>query len=223
MNDNNGVVDRVASTKQDRTSVLKPDFKDFNYPLSFEFKIGTLANDFTAKDATGNTIAYVRQKMFKLKEDIQVFTNDSKSEVIYTIGADRIIDFNASYSFKNANQIDIGKVGRKGSKSLLKAHYNIFDQNGHQDYTITEENPWAKVGDAVLGEIPILGMFTGYMCNPRYVVKNNNDEVIARFSKEASFFGRRFKLEEVGKFKAGDDERILLALMMMSLLERRRG
>jgi uncharacterized protein YxjI len=207
----------------DRVAVDKPKFKDFKYPLNFEFKIGTLANDFTARDASGNTIAYVRQKMFKLKEDIQVFTNESKSEVIYTIGADRILDFNASYSFKNANQMTLGKVGRKGRKSILKAHYNIFNQNGDQDYTITEENPWAKVGDAVLSEIPILGMFTGYMCNPRYVVKDNNDEIIARFSKEASFFGRKFKLEEVGKFKEGDDERILLALMMMSLLERRRG
>lgn len=223
MNENNSIVDRVSASRQDRNAVTTPDFKDFNYPLSFEFKIGTLANDFTAKDATGNTIAYVRQKMFKLKEDIQVFTNESKSEVIYTIGADRIIDFNASYGFKNANQVDIGKVGRKGRKSLLKAHYNIFDQNGVQDYTITEENPWAKVGDALLCEIPIVGMFTGYMCNPRYIVKDNNDEIIARFSKEKSFFGRKFKLEEVGKFKAGDDERILLALMMMSLLERRRG
>jgi len=200
-----------------------PEFKDFKYPITFEFKIGTLANDFIAKDSSGNTIAYVRQKMFKLKEDIQVFSNESKSKVLYTIGADRIIDFNASYSFKNENDIEIGKVGRKGRKSLLKAHYNIFDQNSNLDYTISEENPWAKVGDALLGEVPILSMFTGYMFNPKYVVKDSSDTIIARLSKQPSFFGRKFLLEEVGGFKPGDDERILLALMMMSLLERRRG
>ena len=207
----------------DRVAVETPKYKDFNYPIQFEFKIGTLANDFTAKDANGNTIGYVRQKMFKLKEDIQVFSDESKSTVLYTIGADRIIDFNASYHFKNANGEEIGKVGRKGRKSILKAYYNIFDANGDLDYTISEENPWAKVGDAMLSEIPILGMLTGYFFNPRYVVKDKSDQIIARLSKEKSFFGRRFKLDEVGKFKAGDDERILLALMMMSLLERRRG
>lgn len=215
MNEENDIIDRVA--------VSSPEFKDFNYPIMFEFKIGTFANDFTAKDASGNTIAYVKQKMFKLKEDIQVFSDESKSKVLYTIGADRIIDFNASYSFKNESGQGLGKVGRKGRKSLLKAHYNIFDKNDQLDYTITEENPWAKVGDALLSEIPLLGMFTGYMCNPRYVVKDGDDKIIARLSKEASFFGRRFKLDEVVKFKAGDDERVLLALMMMSLLERRRG
>jgi len=199
------------------------DFKDFDFPITFEFKIGTLANDFIAKDANGRTIAYVRQKMFKLKEDIQVFSDESRSKVLYVIGADRIIDFNASYAFTNENNNQIGKVGRKGRKSLLKAHYNIFDQNNNLDYTITEENPWAKVGDALLGEIPILGMFTGYLFNPKYIVKDNSDAIIARLSKQASFFGRKFLLEEVGGFKPGDDERILLALMMMSLLERRRG
>jgi uncharacterized protein YxjI len=198
-------------------------FKNFNYPITFEFKIGTLANDFTAKDASGNTISYVKQKMFKLKEAINVFSNESQSESLYTIAADRVIDFNASYAFKNAKGHELGKVGRKGRKSLLKAHYEIFCKDNNLDYTISEENPWAKVGDAVLGEIPVVGMFTGYLFNPKYVVKDGNDQIIARLSKEASFFGRRFKLEEVGKFKEGDDERIMLSLMMMSLLERRRG
>jgi hypothetical protein len=202
---------------------IKQDFRDFKFPIMFEFKIGTLANDFTAKDANGNTIAYVKQKMFKLKEAISVFSDESKTDVLYTIAADRVIDFNASYAFKNKSGVELGKVGRKGRKSLLKAHYDIFDKSNQQDYIITEENPWAKVGDALLGEVPVLGMFTGYLCNPKYIVKDSNEQIIARLTKEASFFGRRFKLEEVGKLKAGDDERIMLSLMMMSLLERRRG
>lgn len=213
----------MTDSNQLTSSARESKFKNFNYPISFEFKIGTLANDFTAKDASGNTISYVKQKMFKLKEAINVFSDESQKESLYTIAADRVIDFNASYAFKNAQGIEFGKVGRKGRKSILKAHYEIFDKDNNHDYVISEENPWAKVGDAVLGEIPIISMFTGYLFNPKYVVKDSNDEVIARLSKEASFFGRRFKLDEVGTFKEGDDERIMLSLMMMSLLERRRG
>ncbi|MGV6861567.1 MAG: hypothetical protein ACWA41_07330 [Putridiphycobacter sp.] len=217
MKDGLKVIDDVVNTSK------KAEFKDFNYPLTFTFKIGTLSNDFTATDNAGKTIAYVRQKMFKLKEDIQVFDAEDKKNQIYRIAADRVIDFNAAYSFFNQDDIQLGKVGRKGAKSLLKAHYNIFCENDNNDYRIEEENPWAKVGDAVLSEIPLVGILTGYFFNPRYVVKDNNDQIVARFSKEKSFFGRRFKLEEVGKFKPGDDERVLLSLMMMSLLERRRG
>lgn len=43
--------------------------KDIKYPVSFKFNIGTLANDFVAKDTLGTTLAYVKQKMFKLKEE----------------------------------------------------------------------------------------------------------------------------------------------------------
>jgi uncharacterized protein YxjI len=197
--------------------------KDYAYPLNFQFKITSLANDFNVKDANGNSLAYVRQKMFKLKEAISVFSNESKSELLYKINADRIIDFNASYSFTNADEEVIGRVGRKGAKSLLKAHYEIFNNDNKQEFVINEENPWAKVGDAVLGEIPVVGMFTGYFCNPRYAIKRADGTIVARLSKEASFMGRKFKLEKLSELNEGEGERMVLAIMMMSLLERRRG
>ena len=197
--------------------------KDYAYPLNFQFKVTSLANDFNVKDADGNTLAYVRQKMFKLKEAISVFSNENRSDLLYKINADRIIDFNASYSFTNANEEVIGSVGRKGAKSLLKAHYEIFNQDNKQEFVINEENPWAKVGDAVLGEIPVVGMFTGYFCNPRYAIKRADGTIVARLSKEASFMGRKFKLEKLAELNEKEGERMVLAIMMMSLLERRRG
>lgn len=199
------------------------NLKELNFPLTFEFKIGTLANDFVAKDATGKTIAYVRQKMFKFKEDVVVFTDESKSTELYRIRADRWIDFNANYSFTHQSGEYMGSIGRKGMRSLWKASYQIFDPEKSEAYGISEENPWAKVGDALLAEIPVVSMFTGYLCNPKYLVKNKEEQAIARLSKEPSFFGRRFKLSGLGDIPAEDGERMMLSLMMMVLLERRRG
>ena len=61
--------------------------KDLQFPINFKFKIGTLANDFVATDASGTTVAYVRQKMFKLKEDILIYSNESKSDTLFRIKA----------------------------------------------------------------------------------------------------------------------------------------
>ncbi|MDG1429236.1 MAG: hypothetical protein P8H56_10590 [Crocinitomicaceae bacterium] len=205
---------------------IKPSMstmKEFVYPLEFEFKISSLANDFTAKDANGQTVAYVRQKMFKFKEAISVYSNGSKQDVLYTIGADRVIDFNANYEFKNQDGVAFGRVGRRGVKSILKAHYEVFDLEGEQEFLIQEENPWTKFWDALLCEVPLLGMFSGYFFNPRYIVKRQDNTEVTRLSKQASFWGRRFKLEKLSDTSDGEDERILLALMMMTLLERRRG
>ena len=40
--------------------------RKIEFPLELSFKIATFANDFVAKDATGHTVYYVRQKMFKI-------------------------------------------------------------------------------------------------------------------------------------------------------------
>lgn len=199
-------------------------FKQLNFPLTFTFKLGTISNDFIATDNTGSTIAYVRAKVFKLKEDVIVYTNDSKTTELYRIKADKWIDFNTTYTFTQAGSGEyMWSVGRKGMKSLWKASYSIFDPEKKEEYSIGEENPWAKVGDAVLGELPIISLFTGYLCNPRYVIKNNDGEPVARLKKSASFFGRKFTLESLGNLPAEDGERLMLSLMMMVLLERRRG
>ncbi len=205
---------------------MKPSMsamKEFAYPLEFEFKISSLANDFTARDANKQTVAYVRQKMFKLKEAISVYSNDSKQDVLYTISADRVIDFNANYEFKNSSGTSFGRVGRRGAKSILKAHYEVYDLDGKQEFLIQEENPWTKFFDALLSEIPLVGMFSGYFFNPKYIVKRSGGTEVARLSKQASFWGRRFKLDKLSETSEGEDERMVLGLMMMTLLERRRG
>ena len=197
--------------------------KELNFPIKFVFKISTLSNDFTAKDANGNTVAYVRQKMFKLKEDIRIYEDESRAKLNYTIKADRWLDFSAAYSFTHSSGTELGKVARKGWASIWKAEYELIDQNQKPQYHIREENGWVKVLDSLFGQIPILGMFTGYFFNPSYKVANDKDEIVARLKKEPSFFGRKFEVTKLKDIDADDGERIMLGLMMMILLERRRG
>lgn len=195
----------------------------FQFPLHLTFKIGTLANDFIATDANDQTLAYVRQKMFKLKEEVNLFTDDSKSELRYSIKANKWLDFSASYIFEDANGKNLGRVARKGWRSIWKAHYDVYDTSDNQDFIIEEANAWVKVGDALLSEIPVVGMLTGYFFNPSYNVVRPNGEIVAKLKKEPSFFGRRFKVEKLMELQEIEEERILLSLMMMILLERRRG
>ncbi|GAB5419093.1 MAG: hypothetical protein Crog4KO_06010 [Crocinitomicaceae bacterium] len=216
MSENEDILDSVA--------VTHTDMAELSFPMEFTFKIGTIWNDFVAKDANGSVVAYVRQKMFKLKESVSVYNNDAKSVLLFKISADRWIDYNASYRFTvGESETATGRVGRKGRKSIWKATYEIFDVDDTLEFTIREENPWAKVWDALLGEIPVISMFTGYLANPRYVIENTDGQAVIRFKKKPSFFGRHFTLEKVGELNKDQGERVLLSLMMMSLLERRRG
>jgi len=196
---------------------------NLNFPIQLTFNIGTLSNDFTARDTDSRTVAFVKQKLFKLKEDISIYADESKAELLFNIKADRWIDFSAAYSITHADGKELGKIARKGWRSLWKAKYLLIDQHQKEQFTIEEENGWVKVWDNLLGEIPIIGLLTGYFFNPSYAVMNLDGEKVARLKKQASFFGRKFEITKLSDMDNDDDERVMVGLMMMVLLERRRG
>ncbi|MEL6652965.1 MAG: hypothetical protein AAFQ87_19355 [Bacteroidota bacterium] len=182
-----------------------------------------MSNDFVAHDASGQMVAYVRQKMFKFKEDIRIYSDESKSQQLFSIKADRWLDFSAAYSFADASGREFGKIVRKGWRSIWKSEYELIDQQQNLQYHIREEDAWVKVLDGLLGEIPILNFFTGYLFNPTYLVTDLDGQAVIRLKKMPSLVGRRFELEKLAEADQDDDERIMLGLMMMILLERRRG
>lgn len=198
--------------------------KNLNYPLDFKFKITTLASDFNITDRNGNYVAYVRQKMFRLKEDVIVFSDESRTKELFNIKANQWIDFNASYMMTDLlTGKKFGSLVRKGVRSIWKARYDIIDEKDKPIYQINEDNGWIKVFDSFLGEIPILGMLTGYFLNPSYTVKDNAGKEYFRLKKMPSLVGRRFQLERLIDIDDEDESLVVLSFLMMVLLERARG
>lgn len=198
--------------------------QNLNYPLDFKFKITTLSSDFNITDKNGNYVAYVRQKMFKLKEDVIIFNDETRSRELFRIQANQWIDFNASYSITDLENGKIfGRLARQGMRSLWKSHYDVLDENNALKYQISEDNAWVKVLDGFIGEIPIVGMFTGYFLNPSYTVKDSAGKEYFRLKKMPSLIGRRFQLDRLIDIDDKDESLVVLSLLMMVLLERERG
>lgn len=197
---------------------------NLNYPLDFKFKISTLASDFNITDKNGNYVAYVRQKMFKLKEDVIVFNDESKSKELFRIRANQWIDFNASYSLNDiVDNKNYGRLARKGMRSLWKSSYDILDSKDQPKFKVQEDNAWVRFWDSFVGELPIIGMFTGYFLNPSYTVTGIDGKAYFKLKKMPSFFGRRFQLDRLIDIDDEEESLVILSLLMMTLLERARG
>jgi hypothetical protein len=192
------------------------------YPLQLTFKFFALAPQFAITDASGKSVMYVRQKLFKLKEVINVFADPERTQPLYDIKADRILDFSAKYNFSDPNGQSVGAVKRKGMKSFWKAHYDVM-QGEQIVFTIQEENPWIKILDSLFSEVPILGMFTGYVFNPVYLVNDPSGRTVMRLEKVPSFLSRIFTIKQMDKLEEAEQNQILLSLLMLLLLERNRG
>jgi uncharacterized protein YxjI len=194
-----------------------------NYPISLSFKLLALASQIYVRDSGGHLLGYVKQKMFKLKEDINVFADEQQTQLLFNIKADRIIDWSASYSFTDSRGTLLGSIKRQGMRSIWKASYDIFDASGNPAYKISETNGWVKVMDALLGEIPVVGMFSGYLFNPSYQVARVDGAPIALVKKEPAMFEGKFVLENQAALPPHEETVVLLGVLMMTLLERSRG
>jgi len=192
------------------------------YPIDLSFKLLTLGQRITATDAEGNVIMFIKQKMLKLKEQIDVYSGPDQNQLIFTMRADRVLDFSANYHIADAHGNDWGSVRRKGMRSLWSAHYEIR-QNGEIDMTMSEENPFKKILESLLGEIPLVGMVAIYLINPTYLVSGPDGTPLLRLTKKPAIFEGKFVLDKLSDMPEDDELRSLLAILMAAILERGRG
>jgi uncharacterized protein YxjI len=193
-----------------------------NYPLQLSFKLMAMSPQIYVRDAAGQVRMYVKQKMFKLKEKVTVFADEAQTQPIYHIQADRVIDFNARYHFTTAQGQPLGSVRRQGARSLFRAHYEVM-QGEDVVLQIREMNPWSKVGDALLTQIPVVGMFAGYLFHPAYTVTRSDGVEVLRSTKQPAMWEGKYTVEKKAEISTEAEALGVLSLLMLLLLERRRG
>lgn len=198
--------------------------QNLNYPLNFQFKIFTPSNDFTVTDAQGKEIAYTRQKIFRIKEAVEVYESSRRERVCYTLKADRIIDFNAQYTLHDAQAgADVGKLKRQGVRSFWRTSYTFHDNAGNLAFTVQEANPWIALVDGIIGEIPLIGALSGLLLNPSYIVTDSQNRPVFLLKKTVSLMERRFTLEKTGDVTPEEETLVVLGLMMLILQARSDG
>jgi uncharacterized protein YxjI len=194
-----------------------------NYPLELSFKKLALAHQLSVTDATGNLVWYVKQKMFKLKEEVTVFGDREQTRPLFQIKADRVIDFSARYTIReSASGMELGAIQRRGMRSIWRAQYEIA-RGGTTEFRVAEENPWIKVADHFFRDIPVVGILSGYVFHPSYLVTRAGGSEVARIEKKPAFFEGRFDIEQLTQLRDDEEKLVLVSLMMMLLLERSRG
>ncbi len=99
-----------------------------------------LGASFHVYDDEGGVVAFCRQKAFKLREDIRLYTDDTKSQELLTMKTRSIIDFGATYDIALPGGEIIGSLRRKGFSSLARDSWLIFGPNGTEIATLKEDS-----------------------------------------------------------------------------------
>jgi uncharacterized protein YxjI len=124
-------------------------YKDpFDYPRYVirkkVFKL--LGAAFHVYDDAGNLIMYSKQKAFKLKEDIRLYSDESMKVELLTITARQVVDFSAAYDIIDplAKQ-KVGAMRRKGWSSIVRDEWMILNGRDQQIGTIKEDSVMAAL------------------------------------------------------------------------------
>ncbi len=195
-----------------------------HYPLNFRFKLMTVSPEIDVTDAYGGTICHVREQFFRLKEKVEVYADDSERTLLATIEADRIIDWSARYTFKSPTGEVLGAVGRRGMKSMWKAHYDVFAPGSQKPtFAIQEVNPFIGMLDALLSDFPMIGNVSSFILRPSYLAtRREGGAPTMRLTKQPSLIEVRFGLKQEGPADEGEQLVLLLSFLMINLLEQAR-
>lgn len=120
---------------------MHPSFEQTKYYARKKFwKIfGGEIRLFTADKS--RLLLFVKQKAFKLKEDITVFTDEAQTTPVLKIAARAIIDFSAAYDITDMQtRQKVGAMRRKGFKSILRDSWEILDASDNVIGSISEDS-----------------------------------------------------------------------------------
>lgn len=176
-------------------------------------KFFALAGQVFIYDQYQNLVCYVRQKIFKLKEDITAFTDESQTIPLLNIKARSIIDFAAAYDIVDPTTGEkVGAAKRKGLRSIIKDEWLIMDTDDNVIASLKEESGLMAVLSRLINLVP-----------QKYVIEMaNSGKVVGRIHQIFNFFVHKFDIDFSMDHGGLLDRRLGLGVTILLLLIERR-
>lgn len=171
---------------------------------------------FHVYDEQGSVVGYCKQKAFKLKEDIRLYTDESMSEPLLTLAARSIIDFGATYDITMPDGTQIGSLRRKGLKStILKDEWLIFDHEGNEIGMLKEKS--------LLMAFLRRGDLSAFFPQRYEFFKSNSEEPVAAVRQHFNLFVYRLGLSVLQDDQELDELLLLGATCLIAAIEGRQS
>ena len=116
-----------------------------------------LGASFQIFDERGEVVAFCRQKAFRLREDIRVYTDETRETELFSMRARSVLDFGATYDVALPEGQVLASIRRKGFTSLVRDSWTIFGPEGEELARLQEDS----AGMAFLRRmLPLVAVFS---------------------------------------------------------------
>jgi uncharacterized protein YxjI len=169
---------------------------------------------FHVYDQHGSVIGYCKQKAFKLKEDLRLYTGEDMSDMLLTLRAQSVIDFGSTYIVTHPDGSALGSLRRKGLKSsFVRDEWMIFDDQGKEIAKIRETGSIAPLARRYVEIASVL-------FPQRYeVIKSDDSSIIAVLRQHFNPFVFRLGVAILEEDEHIDDLLILGSACLIAAIE----
>ncbi len=149
-------------------------------------KVLALTGQFRIFNPAGNLVLFSKQKMFKLKEDIRAYADESMSHELLLIRARQVIDFSAAYDvIDSTTGTKVGALRRKGFRSMARDEWEVLNINDQVIGMLHEDS---------LGRALLRRFLLGSLLPQDYDLLMNGQRV-ADFSQRFHLFGYHLDID----------------------------
>ncbi|WP_236047800.1 hypothetical protein [Actinoplanes ovalisporus] len=138
-------------------------------------------------------LAFAQQKRMAFKEQVTLYTDDTKTTPVLGFKARQVIDLGATYDIVDAGGAPIGLFRKNFKESLIRSTWHL-EQPGFGEMIGRETNVWVAVlrrfvealswlpyhFDFVLGDRPVFSVVKKWGLRDRYVVTIHDPNVDRR-------------------------------------------
>lgn len=172
---------------------------------------------FHVYDPAGKLVGYCRQKAFKLKEDLRIYTDESCAQEWMIIRARSIIDFAATYDVTLPNGEAVGSLRRKGlASSFLRDQWMVFGRDGKQIAHIIEDSGWKAFLRRYID-------FMNMLLPQTFHLVREDGTPVAAYRTHFNLFVHRMSVSVFADDPEIDDLVILAAGCLLAAIEGRQG
>lgn len=169
---------------------------------------------FHVYDHQGQLVGYCKQKAFRLKEDLRVYTDDSTTTELFRITTQSILDISGTYQVIDANGTPMGALKRQGLKSMLRDEWLVYDQHGREVGKILEDSTMRAIVRRV---VDAAAMFMPQ----RFTLTLSDGQPLAVYRTHFNPFIHRMGVAIHGEHDVLDDLMILAAGCLLAAIEGR--
>lgn len=173
---------------------------------------------FHVYDEHGSVIGYCKQKAFKLKEDIKLYTGEDMSELLLSLQAQSVIDFSSTYTVQLPDGTSLGSLRRKGMKSsFVRDEWLVFGEDGQEIAVIREMGSFAPFARRYIDNISV------FLPQKFEVLRDTDKKTIAILRQHFNPFISRLGVAILEEDEALDELLLLGAACLITAIEGRQS